>query len=84
MTEVCPACSETFEPSVRGRPPTWCGGRCRKWVSSLGGPLAAADWKRSWAAVWRALGPDMNRDADEIADQLEAEASALEALESAH
>lgn len=77
----CPACSEPVVGSGRGRPPTWCSGKCRRWVSQLGGPRSAADWKRSWAAVWRAGGKSMHPDAFKIAKQLGAEAVALDALE---
>ena len=77
----CPACSEPVVASGRGRPPLWCSGRCRRWVSGLGGPRGAASWKRSTAQSWRNFGTWGNPDAFKFAEQLESEAAALEALD---
>jgi hypothetical protein len=56
MAAVCPACLAPMPPrSGTGRPRVWCSGRCRRLISSLGGPVEAADYYAGQARWFEAL-----------------------------
>lgn len=72
-TRHCPSCGEPIPTNDPRR--VWCSGKCRRWVSKVGGPAKAAQLKRGWARVFRSVGQE--RDATEI----ESHADALDALD---
>ncbi len=81
----CPHCENLLPTNDPRR--KWCSGRCRRWVSSVGGPLQAAELKEAWARTWQVLADASYRRSEEAraknretAVELRRQAAALRAV----